>query len=294
MKKQILLYPGDGIGPELFEALRIFFEVFKSFIEFKYISDLREIHSVKEPYYLLCGPLSEELDIKGLSSQKEWYGLSIVPLKKSKPGILSSTRILTLPLDQRTGKISGLKDFNILSPFFLKDQEITLVHTYKQEADKWTLTFRDWSKLTFASSDFRLEDCNFYSFIRQGVYKRNTQIITSSDIEQILTGIYASFNDSFILSHKLFIKGTSAIALPVHGHAPDIIGMGIANPYAIIMAFFSLLNQVGYTEILQNSVNQIERMIFEQPDYSTPDQNGILNTEKYIAMIVECINLQVE
>ena len=294
MKKQILLYPGDGIGPELFEALRIFFDVSQSFIEFKYIFDLKEIHSIKEPYYLLCGPLSKEHNITGLINRNEWYGLSIVPLKKSKPGSLSSARILALPSNEITGSISGLKDFNMVSPFFSKDQEIILVHTYREQADKWATTFRDWSKLTFASSDFRFEDCNFYSFVRQGVYKRTAQIITSSDIEQILTGIYVSFNDSLVRSHKLFIHGKSTIAMPVHGHAPDIVGMGIANPYAIIMAFFSLLSEIGYTEISQNSVNQIERMLFEQPEYSTPDQNGILNTEKYIAMIVECINLQAE
>jgi|GEM_PF-3261324 hypothetical protein len=289
MKKQLLLYPGDGIGLELFKSLAGFFRKFEILVEFRTIQSLDEFFLQEYPLYLLCGPLSDDLNLS--KHIQEYTELSVIPSNVQKSGQMDSVCIVSFPLNNQNTQIYPLKDVDLLNHFFSQDQKIVLVHGYKQAFDKWLPILKSWSKLAFTPTDFRLEDRDVYSFIKHGDYCSCKQIITSSEIEPILSGLYASLNNSLILCHRLFLFQKSAIALPMHGHAPDIVGMGIANPYALMMSFCSLLNEMGYNEVSQYVENQIKRILFEHPEQITPDQDGILNTEKYMAMIAEYINL---
>ena len=106
-----------------------------------------------------------------------------------------------------------------------------------------------------------------------------------------MKALYASIHKSLNRAHTLIEVEDGYIAMPMHGHAPDIVGMGIANPFALLMALCRLLSVAGLNDLSQQIENQIESLFIENPDQTTPDQGGVLNTEKYMAMMVECINL---
>ncbi|MBC7451649.1 MAG: tartrate dehydrogenase [Cytophagales bacterium] len=292
MKQHILLYKGQGIGPELFESLRAFFNLFEDIVEYSYIESFEGAILIQQPFYMLCGPLEKEQFIETIMQDSELvYTLTCIPLLAAKKRTNRLARILTIPLTNNSSTSDRAYLSGVLHQVFSTEEKIVLVQQYKEHEEKWALRMKIWTKLAFSGTVLQLEDRNLYSFIKHGEYERLTQIVTSAEIEKVLSGIYASANRSQNRSHKLIKTAKSTIALPIHGHAPDIAGMGIANPYAIIMALLRLLREMGYLERSQKAENQIERMFQSFPEKSTPDQGGILNTEKYIAMIVECINL---
>lgn len=292
MKQKIFLYKGQGIGPELFESLRAFFNLFEDIVEYSFIDALEEIHEIHESIYMLCGPLEDDHFIQEMLVHSEKATtLSIIPLEPSKRRKASSARILVLPFSKVNTRISASYLSDQMKNAFSAEDTIVFVHQYKEYPEKWMQYMKGWATLSFASAEPPLEDWNVYSFIKQGVYETRSQIVTSNEIEQILSGIYTSVNHSQNRAYRLIKTEKRIISLPMHGHAPDIQGMGIANPYALVMAFLGLLKEMGYVERSQKAENQIERMFHLLSEQTTPDQGGVLNTEKYIAMMIECINL---
>ncbi|MFJ8632470.1 tartrate dehydrogenase [Streptomyces sp. NPDC093568] len=61
---------------------------------------------------------------------------------------------------------------------------------------------------------------------------------------------------------------------PVHGSAPDIAGLGIANPVGQIWSGAMMLDHLGEHEAAAHVVAAIETVLGEQPDAVTPDLGG--------------------
>jgi tartrate dehydrogenase/decarboxylase/D-malate dehydrogenase len=75
---------------------------------------------------------------------------------------------------------------------------------------------------------------------------------------------------------------------PVHGSAPDIAGMGIANPIGQIWSGAMMLEHLGH----QDAANKIERAIetvLQEPDLRTPDLGGKATTVELGKAITEII-----
>ncbi|WP_406256588.1 tartrate dehydrogenase [Streptomyces chartreusis] len=61
---------------------------------------------------------------------------------------------------------------------------------------------------------------------------------------------------------------------PVHGSAPDIAGLGIANPVGQIWSGAMMLDHLGEHEAAAHVVAAIETVLGDQPDVITPDLGG--------------------
>jgi isocitrate dehydrogenase (NAD+) len=72
----------------------------------------------------------------------------------------------------------------------------------------------------------------------------------------------------------------AAIFEPVHGSAPDIAGLGIANPTAMILAGCMMLDHLGQLDVAQR-VRAAVRTTLEARQAVTPDVGGKARTEEY-------------
>lgn len=64
---------------------------------------------------------------------------------------------------------------------------------------------------------------------------------------------------------------------PVHGSAPDIVGRGVANPFASIWAAGMMLSHLGYPEWEESIVDAIEDVL-RDGSVGTPDLGGTATT----------------
>jgi len=286
MKTHIFLYPGDGIGPELFESLRAFFKLFDDIIEFHYLSSFQDLSSLNSPYYVLCGPfVSEQEQIDVLKPLHPLYAHTLIP--HDKPGYSS---ILAIPLNQKLA-VGALKDLSVVTSCFDPEQKVVMVQQYQEQPQVWEDAMKSWTRLAFTNHHWKFEDANVLSFIKHGQYMKTNQVVSSMEGANVIKALYASVHKSLQRASTFIQVEDGYIAMPMHGHAPDIVGMGIANPYALLVSFCRLLAVAGFKELGQHVENQIESTFYENRDQTTPDQGGVLNTEKYMAMTVECINL---
>lgn len=286
MKTHIFLYEGEGIGPELFDSLRAFFSLLKDTVEFHYLTSFKDLSSLNKPYYVLCGPFeSEQQQDKDLQPLGIQYAYSSIP--HEKPGHAS---VLAIPLHQKQSA-GALKDLTVVQSCFDVAHKVVMVQQYQEQPQVWEDAMKAWTKLAFSNHEWKFEDANVLSFIKHGQYNKANQVVSSLEGASVLKALYASIHKSLNRSHTIIGVEDGYIAIPMHGHAPDIVGMGIANPYALLMALCSLLSVAGLPGFSQQIENQIESLFVENPDQTTPDLGGVLNTEKYMAMLAECINL---
>lgn len=287
MKTPIFLYPGYGIGPELFIALRPFFKLFDAYVEFHYLNSIQDLWGLNKPYTVLCGPFeSEAQQLATLQSLKPSYALTHVPHETP-----TSTSILAIPIQEKQMQNGVLKDFSIIKSCFDSDQKIVMVQQYQEQPAIWEETMKAWTKLAFTNNQWRFEDANILSFIKHTKYKNTNQVVSSLEGASVLRALYASIHHSLNRSFTYIQAEDGAICMPLHGHAPDIVGMGIANPYALISGFCSLLHASGLVDLSQQVDNQLKNTYYANREQTTPDQKGVLTTEKYVSMLIENIHL---
>ena len=286
MKTHIFLYEGEGIGPELFDALRPFFSLLKEQVEFHYLTSFQDLSALNKPYYVLCGPFeSEQQQAKELTPLTMHYAYTSIP-----DGKKDHAAVLAIPLNQKQSS-GALKDLSVIRTSFDPAQKVVMIQQYQEQPQVWEDAMKAWTKLAFSNYEWKFEDANVLSFIKHGQYNKTKQVVSSLEGANVLKALYASMYKSLNRAFTLIEVEDGYIAMPMHGHAPDIVGMGIANPYALLMALCKLLSVAGLEILSQQIENQIESMFIDHPDQTTPDQGGVLNTEKYMAMIMECINL---
>jgi isocitrate dehydrogenase (NAD+) len=74
----------------------------------------------------------------------------------------------------------------------------------------------------------------------------------------------------------------------VHGTAPDIAGLGIANPTAMILTAAMLLKHLGYTTQALTIEDAVQRVYTDPLNY-TKDLHGSLDTLAITAKIIDAI-----
>jgi Isocitrate/isopropylmalate dehydrogenase len=76
---------------------------------------------------------------------------------------------------------------------------------------------------------------------------------------------------------------------PVHGSAPDIAGLGVANPIAAIWTMAMMLEHLGETEASQIIEHAIESVLTGSTDVKTRDLGGEATTAVCTQAIVDAI-----
>jgi isocitrate dehydrogenase (NAD+) len=76
-----------------------------------------------------------------------------------------------------------------------------------------------------------------------------------------------------------------AIFEAVHGSAPDVAGLGIANPTAVILAGAMMLRHLGEGEAA-TSIAQAVQNVYVQGEWLTPDVGGTATTEQMTEAVI--------
>ena len=77
------------------------------------------------------------------------------------------------------------------------------------------------------------------------------------------------------------------VAEPVHGSAPDIAGLGVANPVATLLATALLLESLGLSAQATDLRRAVKRVLAEGP--RTPDLGGQATTQQTTSAVLECL-----
>jgi isocitrate dehydrogenase (NAD+) len=84
------------------------------------------------------------------------------------------------------------------------------------------------------------------------------------------------------------IGRNAAIFEPVHGSAPDIAGLGIANPTAMVLAGCMMLDHIGQNDVAQR-VRAAVKQTLEARQTVTPDAGGKARTEQYTEAVIRAL-----
>jgi isocitrate dehydrogenase (NAD+) len=110
-------------------------------------------------------------------------------------------------------------------------------------------------------------------------------IVTTNLFGDILSDELAGLVGGLGMAPGANIGENAAIFEAVHGSAPDIAGIGIANPLALLLAACLMLEHVGRSELAARIRNAVERALSET-EARTPDLGGKGSTKQFVDAIV--------
>jgi isocitrate dehydrogenase (NAD+) len=84
------------------------------------------------------------------------------------------------------------------------------------------------------------------------------------------------------------IGDDAAVFEAVHGSAPDIAGKGVANPLAVIMSGYMMLNHIHEEAVAQKIRKAYERVLTERKAI-TKDLGGTAGTEEFTRAMIEAV-----
>jgi homoisocitrate dehydrogenase len=117
---------------------------------------------------------------------------------------------------------------------------------------------------------------------------RFDMILTSNLYGDILSDMAAAWGGGMGLAPSLSIGDSVAIAEPVHGSAPDIAGMQIANPTAAILSIAMLLRHHWMRHDEANSVEQAVYAALNEGDHTIDIYSeGAVSTVDFTQQVCE-------
>ena len=143
----------------------------------------------------------------------------------------------------------------------------------------WDRAFESISKhFSDIQTDSLLIDAAAMDFIRRP--EAFDVVVGSNLFGDILTDIGAIITGSLGLASSANLNPENrypSMFEPVHGSAPDIMGMGIANPMAQILTGAMMLNHLGQAAAA-NDIEKAVRFVLTQREILTPDLGGTSST----------------
>ncbi|MFC4800426.1 tartrate dehydrogenase [Neobacillus sp. GCM10023253] len=112
--------------------------------------------------------------------------------------------------------------------------------------------------------------------------KRFEVVVTSNLFGDILTDLGAALAGGIGLAAGANInpeRNFPSMFEPIHGSAPDIAGLGLANPLATIWSASQLLDHLGYENYGKLVLDAIEELLVEGK-ILTPDMKGTASTSE--------------
>jgi 3-isopropylmalate dehydrogenase len=117
-------------------------------------------------------------------------------------------------------------------------------------------------------------------------------IVTENMFGDILSDLMAGLVGGMGMAPSGDLGESCAVFQPSHGTAPDIAGMGVANPVAAILSAAMMLDWLEGEATSKASRfiwNAVERVLSD-PRNRTPDMGGTCTTSSLTAKIIECLN----
>ncbi len=119
-------------------------------------------------------------------------------------------------------------------------------------------------------------------------------IVTGNIFGDILSDTASMVVGSIGLLPSASTGNKTAVYEPIHGSAPDIAGLGIANPIATIesaaMMLKYSLNEEESSNIIQEAIKNVLKDGYRTKDLSSFDAKEVLSTSQMGDIIVEYIN----
>ncbi|EGN75635.1 isocitrate/isopropylmalate dehydrogenase [Idiomarina sp. A28L] len=111
-------------------------------------------------------------------------------------------------------------------------------------------------------------------------------IVTTNLFGDILSDLCAGLVGGLGMAPGANIGADCAIFEAVHGSAPDIAGMNLANPSAIILGAIQMLEHLGMQKEAKNILNAL-RDVIESGDRTTADLGGSHGTTDFTQAIID-------
>jgi len=118
-------------------------------------------------------------------------------------------------------------------------------------------------------------------------------IVTTNQYGDILSDLCAGLMGSLGLGAGANIGFDGAVFEAAHGSAPDIAGMGIANPTSLILSAVQMLHYIGEdrsADLLEEAV----RSVLIEGACKTRDLGGSASTEEYTAAVIDRVRQLME
>lgn len=116
---------------------------------------------------------------------------------------------------------------------------------------------------------------------------RFDMILTSNLYGDILSDMAAAWGGGLGMAPALNLGDDAAIAEPVHGSAPDIAGLGIANPTAAILSIALLLHHHWQMPELAERIRQAVRVTLEVGDHTADIAlEGAIKMEEFTDRVI--------
>ena len=119
-------------------------------------------------------------------------------------------------------------------------------------------------------------------------------IVTGNIFGDILSDTASMVVGSIGLLPSASTGDKTAIYEPIHGSAPDIAGMGIANPIATIVSAAMMLryslNEVKAADMIEEAIKAVLKDGYRTKDLAAFDAKEVLNTTAMGDIIVKYIN----
>lgn len=115
-------------------------------------------------------------------------------------------------------------------------------------------------------------------------------IVTTNLFGDILSDLASGLIGGLGVSPGANIGDGVAIFEAVHGSAPDIAGMGIANPAALMLASVEMLDYIGEIDASVKIKNSIAK-VFEKGEHVTRDikKGSTVTTEEFADAVIEAL-----
>ena len=111
-------------------------------------------------------------------------------------------------------------------------------------------------------------------------------IVTTNLFGDILSDEAAAIAGGLGLCPSANIGDRYALFEPIHGSAPDIAGIGIANPIAAILSVRMMLDWAGYTEEAMSIDKAVDSVLATH--ITTPDLGGNYSTHE-VGKAIACL-----
>ncbi|MCG3676091.1 3-isopropylmalate dehydrogenase [Aliarcobacter butzleri] len=119
-------------------------------------------------------------------------------------------------------------------------------------------------------------------------------IVTGNIFGDILSDTASMVVGSIGLLPSASTGDKTAIYEPIHGSAPDIAGLGIANPLATIVSAAMMLryslNEIKAADIIEDAIKAVLKDGYRTKDLAAYDAKEVLNTSSMGDIIVRYIN----
>lgn len=113
-------------------------------------------------------------------------------------------------------------------------------------------------------------------------------IVTTNLFGDILSDEISGLVGGLGMTPGANIGTTAAIFEAVHGTAPDIVGMGIANPSALLLAGCMLCDHIGQSEVATRARRAFEQTV-KNGSFRTRDLGGTASTDQFTTAVVAAL-----